>query len=657
MKRPLLALLCWLPLAATAAPDPWSGVRQEFVAALADAATRDPALDSDRLRSYPLYPWLEAERLELRLARSETPPDDAIAEFLVRDGDQPYNRDLRSAWLKVLADRQWWAQYLAFYLPARADTTLRCHALSALFATGSDPTFRDSALAVWRTDKDLPPACKPIVDWLRVAGALTPDVVAGRTRMALEAGKVPLARTLIAQLPEEQRTPWTLWADVIGEPRTNFEYGVRAGAEPKALADAFARLARADEDVAAATLARVEAACAAPCATLRTPATAGELRREVALNLAWSRRPETVPMFRMVPEPAIDERAHEWRIRAALWAGDWPQAEAWLAALPPALAQQQRWRYWRGRTAQVLGKLDAARADLEPLALENGYYPLLAAERLDRSYAPRPGVRPQDPATREALAQQAGFVRAREAFLVDQPAWARLEWNEATTGFEGPRLMEAARLAASWGWYLQAVAMATKAEVFDDFDLLYPRPYDREIADGAKRAGLPMEWLYAVLRQESLYDPRARSSADALGLLQLLPETARGVARRHDLPSPTREDLFDPPTNVQLGAAYLREQADTFGGRFILALGAYNAGPNAVRRWLPSTPMEADVWIENVPYNETRNYIQRIVWHTTVYGWKTQNKAQRVTALMAPIGIAPSTAAPGAGTVAPPGGG
>jgi soluble lytic murein transglycosylase len=199
--------------------------------------------------------------------------------------------------------------------------------------------------------------------------------------------------------------------------------------------------------------------------------------------------------------------------------------------------------------------------------------------------------------------------------------------------------------------------MATKAEVFDDFDLLYPRPYDREIADGAKRAGLPPEWLYGVLRQESLYDPRARSGADALGLLQLLPETARAVARRNDLPIPTRDDLFDPPTNVRLGAAYLREQADTFGGRFILALGAYNAGPNAVKRWLPTGPMEADVWIENVPYNETRNYIQRIVWHQTVYGWKTQNKTQRVTALMAPIGIVPATEGTSPGGSEPAAGG
>jgi soluble lytic murein transglycosylase len=322
--------------------------------------------------------------------------------------------------------------------------------------------------------------------------------------------------------------------------------------------------------------------------------------------------------------------------------------------MPMALTQQQRWRYWRGRVAQVLGKTDAARADLEPLSNENGYYALLAAERLDRGFTPRSALRPQDPATRDQLAQRAGFVRAREAFLIDQPVWARAEWSDAVQGFDAPRVLEAARLAASWGWYLQAVAMATKAEVFDDFDLLYPRPYDREIADGAKRSGLPPEWLYGVLRQESLYDPRARSGADALGLLQLLPETARAVARRNDLPIPTRDDLFDPPTNVRLGAAYLREQADTFGGRFILALGAYNAGPNAVRRWMPSAPMEADVWIENIPFNETRNYIQRILWHTTVYGWKTQNKAQRVTAMMAPIGITAATAAPGAPTVAPP---
>jgi soluble lytic murein transglycosylase len=229
-------------------------------------------------------------------------------------------------------------------------------------------------------------------------------------------------------------------------------------------------------------------------------------------------------------------------------------------------------------------------------------------------------------------------VRAREAWLIEQLPWARSEWNEATRNFDPVHLIEAARVASSWGWHLQAVATSTRAEVFDDFGLLYPRPYAAELTGAARRAGLPAEWVWGVLRQESLYDPRARSSANALGLLQLLPATARAVARRNGFDQPSEADLFDPSTNLLLGTTYLREQHETFGGRFVLVLGAYNAGPNAVRRWLPADPLETDVWIENVPFNETRNYIQRIVWHSTVFGWEASGgKPQRITPWLVPI--------------------
>jgi soluble lytic murein transglycosylase len=529
-----------------------------------------------------------------------------------------------------------WPQFLAHYLEPRADVQLRCHQLEALIATGPDPQLHAPALAIWRTGAELPAACAPVFDWLKSQGVLTADEIAARTRLALEAGKLAVARMLIRQLPEARRAPFELWAGVLEDPRRNIERAAASGVEPRGLRDAFAKLARADESVAASVLTRIETQCGVPC-TLASPATVAELRSEIGLNQSWSRLPETVSTFRRVPASALDERGHEWRVRAALWGGEWRLALDWIEQMPPSLATQPRWRYWRARCAEKLGFAEQAAAGYEPLTQESGYYAVLAAERLDRGYAPRVIARPSDPLLRQNLATQPGFERAREAYLIDQAAWARSEWNEATAGFDAARLLEAARLASSWGWHLQAVATSTRAEVFDDYDLLYPRPYEADVASAARRARLPPQWIYGVLRQESLYDPKARSSADALGLLQLLPETARAVARRGGLPAPSRADLFDPPTNLILGAGYLREQHDNFGGRFVLVLGAYNAGPGAVRRWLPQEAIETDVWIENVPFNETRNYIQRIVWHSTVFGWKASGKPQRITPWLTPI--------------------
>ena len=638
----LVAVLSGLaPAWATPAvqPDPLAPVRAEFVQALEGVPRGLPADDdSEALRAYALYPYLQAERLQQQLALPlvQDISDVATGAFLTEHGDAPWTRGLRMAWLRQLAERSEWLPFLAHYREAQADVGLRCDHLNALIATGPDTSLIQPALAIWRTGAELPESCASVFDWLKTQNALGPDQIAARARLALEGGKLAVARTLIPQLPEAQRAPYELWVELVQDPQRMLPRALSAGAEPRAIFDAFAKLARSSHETASAVLSRMEAQCGQSCA-LMPPASVGELRREIALNQAWSRLPESLESFRLVPEAALDERAFEWRVRAALWAGDWMQASQWITRMPPALAAQARWRYWSARSHEKLGQADLARPIFETLTQENGYYALLASERLDRAYVPRAQTRPQDPGLRAQLAAQPAIMRAREAWLVEQSSWARSEWNQATAGFTAEQLLEAARLASSWGWHLMAVATSTRAEVFDDFALLYPRPYETELREAARRARMPAEWIWGVLRQESLYDPRAKSSADALGLLQLLPATARAVARRASLQMPTREELFDPALNLLLGAGYLREQFDTFGGRFVLVLGAYNAGPNAVRRWLPEAPLEADVWIENVPFNETRNYIQRIAWHSTVFGWQASGKPQRIKPWLTPI--------------------
>lgn len=645
LRRLILLIACCVPGLALAEPS--AAVRAAFVQAL-DEVPRGPvaAPDDAALRDYPLYPYLLAERLQWRLGRPVPDPtvDTDIAAFLHQYGDAPWTRGLRSAWLRQLANRKDWVQFQAHYLDARADAALRCHAINARVALAPGAEIFPDALAIWRTGASLPESCTPKIDWLREQGALDLDARAARLRLALEAANLGLARYLIKLLPEDQRPYYQLWIDVLSSPAAHLDRAFAQKLEPRGIYDAFSRLARSDRDTARSIVGRFEAACRQGC-YLTSPATPGELRREIALNESWSRLPETVASFRQVPVEALDERGHEWRVRAALWAGDWVQAAQWIAQMPAELGTQPRWRYWRARSADKLGHADQARADYETLALENGYYAVLAAERLGHAYVPRQPVRPVDTAARARLGQQPGIVRTREAWLVERPNWARSEWNEATANLDAAHLLEAARIASGWGWHLMAVATATRAEVFDDFDLLYPRPdaFRDELVKSARAVDLPAEWVWSVMRQESLYDPRARSSADARGLLQLLPATARLVARRNGWSAPSIEDLFHPPTNLRLGTAYLREQYERFGTRFVLVLGAYNAGPNAVRRWLPEAPMEADVWIENVPFNETRTYIQRIVWNSTVFAWKASGEGQRITPLLAPISAAAVT--------------
>ena len=221
------------------------------------------------------------------------------------------------------------------------------------------------------------------------------------------------------------------------------------------------------------------------------------------------------------------------------------------------------------------------------------------------------------------------FVRARELYWASMRPQAIVEWIRGFELLSENARRQAIHLAAQWGWYDQAVATATQQRVFNDYALLYPQPYDREVLGAARLTSLSSDLIYGLLRQESLYRADAVSSAGARGLLQLMPETARSTARAWKQPQPSAQDLLNPRINVPLGAAQLRMLHDRFGGQTPVALAGYNAGPNAAARWLPAESMDSDIWIENIPYNETRSYVQRVLWHSIVFAWLRTGEAQR----------------------------
>jgi soluble lytic murein transglycosylase len=341
---------------------------------------------------------------------------------------------------------------------------------------------------------------------------------------------------------------------------------------------------------------------------------------------ALSRDGRALGFFALAKPEDFDERAHEWHVRAALWAADWPRARAAIEAMPEALRSQNRWKYWHARALEQLGDEGAARAGYASVVPTDNWYAVLSAARLGQAYAPT--LRPigLSDAEMNRLAGELPFVRAHELILGDMEPEAITEWRSAHEGLPAADQVQAIGLAARWGWHLQAISAAAKLGLFNDYDLLYPRPYDTEVRRGAAISRLPEHLVYAIIRQESLYKADARSSAGALGLMQLLPSTAQSTARRWGLPAPTRSSLLVPSVNVPLGSAFLSGLIERAEGQKPLAIAGYNAGPGAVRRWLPPSPMATDVWVENIPYNETRAYVQRVSWHALVFGWLGDRK-------------------------------
>ncbi len=261
----------------------------------------------------------------------------------------------------------------------------------------------------------------------------------------------------------------------------------------------------------------------------------------------------------------------------------------------------------------------------------------MAAAHLKRTVEPHPQQLARDARLFTTIENLPALERARELFLCGLRPEALSEWRLGFEALPEGGRQQAIHLLAEWGWYDQAIAVASGERVFYDYKLLYPRPYDTEVHAAAQQAKLPVDLVYGIVRQESLYRSDALSSANARGLMQMTLDTARRTARKFGRRPPSAEDLFNPATNVSLGAAHFRELLDRFDGQVPVALAGYNAGPNAASRWLPQQALDSDIWIENIPYNETRGYVQRILWHQLTFAWLRTDKPQKTDSWLKPI--------------------
>ncbi len=640
MKSSLLALtaLSLTGGTALAAKDPFKHTRDVFKDAYAEASTQpsDGKKDSEALRSYPLYPYLQAARIKraLSVATNDLGPADQSAEtFISYYEREPVGRDVRGAWLTSLAARQQWQPFLKYYKDDSASDSLRCHSFTARIALGQTQDLSLDVARQWLTPTSLPD-CEQAFAWMRAQNALTPDLVEQRVRRALENNNPGFAKQIATGLPPDRAAPLLRWAALLENPQKQIDALIASPAlevEPKAQLAGWSRLVRADSDGA---MRRYENFVRA---RKLTEETASPYALALGLGLAWSRRTEALDYFKRVQLKDFDEVAREWHARAALWAGDWKLVGNIIAAMPDQQRALARWRYWAARAAEKTGDPKLARELYESVLIDDNFYSIMAGARLDRPVAPHPEKLVLDQAQVNRMEQLPPMVRARELLMSDMRNQANSEW---AFGFD--QLMDSARkqsihLAARWGYYDQAIATASQQKVFNDYELLYPQPYDAEVLSAAKLTSLPPQLIYSVMRQESLYRRDAQSSAGARGLLQMLPETARRTASKWKKPRPSPDDLFNPVINVPLGAANLRGLVDKFGGQTIVALAGYNAGPNAAARWMPSESLDPDVWVENIPYNETRNYVQRILWHNVVFSWLETGEPQKVDGWLARI--------------------
>jgi len=627
-----LAIASLVPANAAGTAESYAEARKAFQEAYArvSADVKEPAADDSAiLRAYPLYPYLEAARIRQALGGppdSLAKADERAAEFLSAYAQAPVSRPLRRSWLESLARRSLWAPFLAAYRDAEATEALRCQGFVARIELGKTAQLAGDIAKQWLTPRSLPDCERPFA-WMKENGVLTTQLIEERIRLALKDGNAAFARQLIPQLPAERAAPLVQWAALIERPARSIDKLIAepdTRVEAEVLLAGWSRLARTDRAGAKERYDRFVRARG-----LNREA-ASRYALALALPLAWDRDSAALDYFGLVAPADLDDTALEWWARAALWSKNWPLASRIITRMSESTRQTARWSYWAARTAEMQKDSAASKRIYEALLPRDNYYSAMAAARLDRPVIPHPEELPQDARLLAAIGNIPAMERARELFLCGMRSEALAEWRVGYDALPEGGQRQAIHLAAGWGWYDQAVAVAVPQGVFNDYALLYPRPFEAEVGAAARQASVEPDIVYGIVRQESLYRVDAVSSAGARGLMQLMPDTARRTARHWKRSPPAITDLLDPSINTALGTAHLRMLLDRFGGQLPLALAGYNAGPNAVVRWLPPQEIDPDIWIENIPYNETRIYVQRILWHQLMFAWlRSEGEAQR----------------------------
>jgi soluble lytic murein transglycosylase len=565
-----------------------------------------PRLKDHLLESYVVY-W------QIRLKLDEASPE-RVQAFLERNDGRPLADRLRVEWLKSLARRGEWASFAVQY-PRRVgeDTELACYAIQWRQTQQGDAAL-DEARPYWLTGQEQPESCRALFAAMIASGKLTDDDVWARFRLAHEAGNNRLAAGLVARLPSGDAATQREFDSIDHNfakavAKGNFQFKSRASREFALYA--LDRAARADPVAAHDGFSKWRN---------RLPETE---RRYAAVLIAYNAARQLMPganeWYREAGSATMNEQERAWRIRAALREGNWPDVARAIAALPEAEAQEPAWRYWKARALAAEGKDDDATRLYGTLAAEHHFYGFMAAEAIGAAVMPVSEPLPPDADAIAAFGARDGVQRVVRLTALDLRPEALREWQYVVRGLDDDALLLAAQFAQRSGLYDRSINSADRTQRRHDFALRYQTPYRDQIGEAARENGLDEAWVFGLTRQESRFVADIVSSAGATGLMQLMRPTAKWVAKQTGRDDFQPTQLDQPLLNAELGAYYLRYVLDRLDGLPVLATAAYNAGPGRAQAWRAATPLEGAIYAETIPFNETRDYVKKVLSNAMFY--------------------------------------
>ncbi|MBU2870979.1 transglycosylase SLT domain-containing protein [Colwellia sp. E2M01] len=576
------------------------------------------------LADYPLQPYLEQGYL---LENMQLTSAEAIAEFLAKYKNTPLDWPLRKAWLSYLAEQDQAELFLSFY-QRTSNKVLTCQQLTFSLQTGiSEDIILPQVKKLWLTGKSLEKECDPLLKKWADAGYRTDDLIIQRIALAANGGQHTLIPYLTKLLPDEKQYIGKLWHEVRRDPAKVAKlkkFPHNSVQESDIYTYGIKRLIWRNPDLAIKSYQKAQKKLDF------TYQQKEQIAEKFAVALSSKKHPEAKVWLAKLEPTNVDRNILQWQLTEVLKDQNWTAVIDELTLMPAGYKTELQWKYWYARALIETDELELGQNVMSELSGKRHYYGFLAASYLDTSVSLQNNPLAITREEKSAILLYPSAQRAFEFYYLGRYIEARREWRYWLSQLDSREKLAAAKLANENGWFDRAIFTLSQEGYLDDVALRFPKAFDEKINQYAQKQTINPAWAFAIARRESSFMTDARSPVGASGLMQLMPNTAKQLNKG----SVSRKYLYNADNNIQLGTQYLRDLLDENKGNQILATASYNAGPHRVKSWLKKTKaMPADIWIETIPFKETRNYVKSVLAYQEIY----QHKPGQVSQIFAQV--------------------
>jgi soluble lytic murein transglycosylase len=567
----------------------------------------------NQLYYYPLQPYLDQRRLIETMQLSSA---GEIAIFLKKHESSPLDWPLRKVWLKFLAKKNKARIFLEFY-KKNSNTVLTCQKLNFSLESGMPASVvLPQVTKLWLVGKSLDKVCDPIIKQWQDAGYQTDDIVLQRISLAADGGKHTLIPYLTKLLPKEKQYIGKLWHQVRRDPATvvrQHKFINKSIEESKIYSYGIKRLIWRDPNKALSSFKKAQKAFDF------TESQQQQIIEKFAVALSSKNHEKAREWLEKLDPININSNVMQWQLTDVLKQQNWQLVLKELAKMPVSYQSELQWQYWYARALIATNELEHGQNVMSELASKRHYYGFLAASYLDTPVNLQDSPLAITTKEKNKILLHSAGKRAFEFYYLGRYIEARREWRYWLTQLNDREKLVAAKLANENGWFDRAIFTLANVGYLNDVELRFPKAFDKKINEHAQSQAINPAWAFAIARRESSFMTDAHSPVGAKGLMQLMPKTAKQLKRG----SVSRKYLYNAENNIKLGTKYLRKLLDKNKGNQVLATASYNAGPYRVKRWLKnSKAMPADIWIETIPFKETRNYVKSVLAYQEIYQHK-----------------------------------